>query len=742
MSGSKILVAGDSHVRFWSGHDTLEDVPSVFDGIDILWVGAATAFHAATPNSSNQAQAKILQHLDKSEGRYGCVILSFGEIDCRAHILRQAILNGSTIGEEVGRVIDRYSGLVDQILRYDIPVLQWGPPPTGGSVSYNPEQPLVGTVFERNLVTQEFNRQIIGLESSRPHFKFFTIFAKYVDASLRTVPDCFIDGCHLSNVCLPDGEAALRSALRAIDRTDLLTALERELQVAITSVLRNIADGAPYQLSSIEPGTVVTPFRGSPTAGYKFHTTLEINPWLLMDFGAAFLIRKITVYNRSDFCQDRAETLQIEASVDGANFVTLYAPERTVFKGVWAGKPLSVEIQSPHFYRYLRFSLRAETYFHLEAIQVFAPSFEASRPPAQAFAQRTQQPLVQDNGTIRPINILYFSCHEILEYDDLAMFTSRNHRVFSLGTFTGPGVTSRFRPAQPAFFHPGDWENFVAMGCSNHAKTVTAEFASQFDVVIINHYPHWIEANLNALHGIPILYRSIGQSTAESEAQLRRFQTRLSIIRYSERETSLPGFLPSDGVIYFGKQLPDRPVWNGGSRIVTFHNDYTTRSSISAPDPSEYVWLARQLEMDFYGAGNDDLPFSRGLADAEQQRQLYADAAAYFYVYSTPPSYTLSFMEALATGAPIVAPSSRFLEQRFGDFDSARYEVPQLLGNDDRVLYDTIGEALEKLTCLLASPEMGRAISAQNFAMAQQRFDAAKIAAQWEQTLVRLISAD
>lgn len=44
------------------------------------------------------------------------------------------------------------------------------------------------------------------------------------------------------------------------------------------------------------------------------------------------------------------------------------------------------------------------------------------------------------------MKILYFSVHAILEYDEIRMFQSLGHTVFSLGAYYGGKASQPFRP--------------------------------------------------------------------------------------------------------------------------------------------------------------------------------------------------------------------------------------------------------------------------------------------------------
>ena len=148
--------------------------------------------------------------------------------------------------------------------------------------------------------------------------------------------------------------------------------------------MRNIADGAAYTTSSRWGDIGLHPFAGEPTPGVKFHTDFEVNPWLLMDFGAPYEVREIVVYNRSDACQDRAETIMVEASTDGLSFDMLYQAGRTIFDGVAGTAPLRITVRNSTAYRFMKFSLQEGTYFHLDFIQVFAAPFWRQAAPSVA----------------------------------------------------------------------------------------------------------------------------------------------------------------------------------------------------------------------------------------------------------------------------------------------------------------------------------------------------------------------
>ena len=343
------------------------------------------------------------------------------------------------------------------------------------------------------------------------------------------------------------------------------------------------------------------------------------------------------------------------------------------------------------------------------------------------------------------LKILYLGCHEILEYDDLSMFTSLGHSVFSTDGFGSPDYPGTFRPAKPGFSTEGDYAAYTASGSAGPTK-IAPDFAARFDVAIVINHVNWAEAALEYMGGRPVIYRSIGQSSPGTEAQLSHIRDGLTVVRYSESEVSLPGFVSSDAVIYFGKdsaEFGDR--WMGGDRFITFHNTYRARAHASAPSVAQYEALAASFPMDLFGAQNDGIVGDGGLLPAERQANVLRRAAGYFYIPTVPPSYTLSFIEAAGVGTPVIAPSADFIssvvDRSFlagSGFSADRWEVPRLLGEDSGLIYDDIDGARGVLERLRSDQAFAQKSSAKMREIFQKRFDATRIAQQWGELLNRV----
>lgn len=215
------------------------------------------------------------------------------------------------------------------------------------------------------------------------------------------------------------------------------------------------------------------------------------------------------------------------------------------------------------------------------------------------------------------LNILYFSVHEILEYDDLTMFTSRGHKVFSLGRFSDPSSGPfLYRDPKPSFFQADFLARFQKEG-------LTSDFLDLFDVILVNHDIDFISQNAGILKGRLLIYRTIGQSVPWLEQALAYLDPAPLIVRYSESERGLPAFANTNAVIYFGKDLEQYPRWAGGGDVRTFHNNFEARSSISIPDPMSFSEITRGIPSRLFGSGNETIKTWGGFVSFPEMIELY-----------------------------------------------------------------------------------------------------------------------
>ncbi len=347
--------------------------------------------------------------------------------------------------------------------------------------------------------------------------------------------------------------------------------------------------------------------------------------------------------------------------------------------------------------------------------------------------------------------ILYFSCHEILEYDELRLFSELGYECYSLGAYTQPGGEEhRKRPPLALPYDP----HFIELSLQYDRRKIHPEMLEGFDIVIIMHEPSFLghvgshgwspdlgEGNWPLFRdfikgGGRVIWRSIGQSIPHVEAKLRPFREEgLEIVRYSPAEETIDGFAGSDAMIRFYKDPDEYKGWTGDElEVVNFTQSLKERAEFTGYRVIENAF--RGLPAKVYGPGNEDLgELGGGLLTYQDQLRKFQRARAFLYHGTYPASYTLSFIEAMMTGTPIVAVGER--RGNGSMFPGQRsYEIPEIIQDgmtgfvsDDRtVLHD-------KLQLLLKDYGLARSISAFGRARAIELFGKAKIKQEWKEFL-------
>ena len=255
------------------------------------------------------------------------------------------------------------------------------------------------------------------------------------------------------------------------------------------------------------------------------------------------------------------------------------------------------------------------------------------------------------------MKILYLSCHAVLEYDECKLLTELGHEVYSHGVYRDPrGAYTLPRPGVPGMKVD---ENWIELTGKNPKTALTKEMIDPFDAIIImsgeNEGP--LVSNWQNIKHKRVIWRSIGQSTESTERAITRCKAEgLQVIRYSPKERNIPGFAGEDALIRFYKDPLDYQGWNGlDNRPINFTQTLKGRGKMVHYDQI----MGSLVGFDnakVYGPGNNDLgSFNGGEVTYYAMLQLLRDSRVFVYGGTWPASYTLSFIEAMMTGTPIVA---------------------------------------------------------------------------------------
>lgn len=328
------------------------------------------------------------------------------------------------------------------------------------------------------------------------------------------------------------------------------------------------------------------------------------------------------------------------------------------------------------------------------------------------------------------MKIHYISDHSILEYDEVQLLLDLGHEVFSNGAYLDP--KGHITLPRPALKGGKFYEDYVKLASTTPRTNMPKELIDPFDVIIVMHSPNVIVENWSKLRNKPVIYRSIGQSVPRIENMLKPArEDGLKIVRYSPKESNIPGFIGSDAMIRFYKDENEYKKWNGSSKnVVNFSQSLKGRRDFCHYD--EIIPVIETFDGTVYGPGNEDLgQYNGGQVPYEKQIEIMRYARAMVYGGTWPASYTLSFIEALMTGLPIVAISKKLAHYpNFEPIDF--YEVDELLAEIGGIVCDSTEQLIAETKRLVEDQEHAKNISKKQRELALRMFSKEVISKEWE----------
>jgi hypothetical protein len=238
-----IVVIGDSHTAFLVGAE--EVLPSYPAGpfrhgaFEAYHVGPGLAASLVERESENNTRVKAMDILARhTPARTLAVMLCFGEIDCRFHILRRLGVANATDAARLQRSIEvtahRYLSFLLEVALAGFRPLVFAPPATT-PVRYDEPfpWPTLGSTAQRNGITRDFDMTLRSL-CELSGIGYVSIFNQLVDARLETIAELYFDGVHLGQSAWPIFAKAFREAV-----PDLAPAIDSDLRAARTFSTRS-----------------------------------------------------------------------------------------------------------------------------------------------------------------------------------------------------------------------------------------------------------------------------------------------------------------------------------------------------------------------------------------------------------------------------------------------------------------------------------------------------------------------
>lgn len=252
-----IFVIGDSHTDIFNKNNysskkqlykdnKLENLLQVsFNNLPFITyhIGAATAFTTNKSTSSFHTKEKTNFLIKNGLLPKGATILtSFGEIDCRVHVKKQAEKQHCSPEQVIDSIIHNYAEYLLELKNRGYHIIVYGPIASQPETTQiDPSFPRSGTEQERNHITRLFNQRLQkfcflnGLE-------FFTIFEDLLNDDNTTKREFLRqeDGVHLNEKAYPFLERVLtRHIFKEIDTKEIkkIKSFDTQLQRWIAKLL-------------------------------------------------------------------------------------------------------------------------------------------------------------------------------------------------------------------------------------------------------------------------------------------------------------------------------------------------------------------------------------------------------------------------------------------------------------------------------------------------------------------------
>ncbi len=251
-------------------------------------------------------------------------------------------------------------------------------------------------------------------------------------------------------------------------------------------------------------------------------------------------------------------------------------------------------------------------------------------------------------------NILYISCHSVLEYDEIRLLTALGHSILSIGSYFIPGSPAQNIRPPLRLHHKSIWiDIFYSTNCSVSPLRLSYDFLNMFDIVISMHNYDILMSCIKICPQKDYFWRGIGQATPHIEAKLKELRkTGVKLIRYSPMESKTIGFAGQDALIRFCKKESEF-ISNEQKIDEKFlcYNGITQRSKYNDWELSKDFVEANNFNI--FGGSNELLKNHRGFVSTEDQLNLFKTNSQVFCLSSYPAPYTLGFLEAVMSNLEI-----------------------------------------------------------------------------------------
>jgi len=331
------------------------------------------------------------------------------------------------------------------------------------------------------------------------------------------------------------------------------------------------------------------------------------------------------------------------------------------------------------------------------------------------------------------MRILYLSCHSILEYEDIKLFTELGHEVLSQGAYKFPlSSADNLRPPIPEAYRNEELRPLLHL---TWGSPIPQPLIDWCELIYILGVETWLPTNWERIKHKHVVWRSIGQAVDNTEKVIAKYRPEgLKVVRYSPFESRISGYAGGDVIIRFYKDQDEYKGWNGSLRqVITVAQSMQKRGRFLKYNLFDQATTGFPRKL--YGTSNEDTgELWGGVLSYEELKQVLRDNRVFFYTCTWPAPYTMAFQEAWMTGIPVVAIGRALADFRGFGLSNLEIEVPSFINNGvNGFTSDSIPELRNYVSQLLEDHSLAKRIGEEGRKSAIELFGKEKIKREWEQ---------
>lgn len=197
-----IYVIGNSHANFFvCTHPSRQFEWNTIEPFSAISIGPPTAYHLY--DKYKWAILAKAQSVEFKKGDY--IMPAFGEVDCRVHLIKQALMQGRELEDVVKECFMRYTRIYDFLKGYDFDIMVWGGQASSpkGHDPHNEQEPVYYSSAERNDVTKMW-ANLAKAYARHKKWPYLDLIDEILLTDGSSNPEYFMDYCHLKyNKCMP-----------------------------------------------------------------------------------------------------------------------------------------------------------------------------------------------------------------------------------------------------------------------------------------------------------------------------------------------------------------------------------------------------------------------------------------------------------------------------------------------------------------------------------------------------------